>query len=129
MYFTRQDHIDRMISSVDPCPMPQIIGRRSRDTRVLFTNNSWACSSGHVSSDAEPPSLRTPERDPIEWIKTHSGQLALSIRVTPCEAHVGTIGDVTFDMTWGMEGHLYTISSEHKSKLSLCLPMAGLGAI
>lgn len=124
MHLTRQDHIDRQIRAVGPCMAHRM--HRSGEVVVIFANDEWVCSSGHVSEYDNLPGLRTPERDPLEWVKENAFKLAQALPVAPCSAHSAHYSEIAYEADWGLAGHLYVTG--HERKLTLCLPLAELGA-
>lgn len=127
---TRQDHIDPLVQKIQKCGAAgcgpnsvQVIFTRPRGYIVNF-DPVWVCSSGHCSDYDEIPNLRTPELDPVEWVKAHAERLVKnSIGVMLCDAHAPMApGDLPPDMSWGQEGHPWALDTDTGRTLMICLP-------
>lgn len=124
-YLTRQDHIDPLVQKVQKCHAP---GCGPRSIQVLFTRPRgyvkdfdpvWVCSSGHCSDYDEIPNLRRPELDPQAWLEQNARSLMNYIGPMLCDAHAPmSPRDLPADMSWGQDGHLWTLDNS----LKLCLP-------
>lgn len=116
-HWTNQDHIDREIAKVERCGAHGNF--RHGETMVIFTNQTVVCSSGHVHTydNTDIPNLRTPELDPVEWVKANALKIVGGIKHDVCSDHLDTLENDN----WGMDGHLYWARPDYN--LTLCLPM------